>query len=101
MSRRISAVLFASSGKQHLVELQVRAETGRVRVEVLRPRRDAKSDQDLALSPDAARELMRALQAGADEAARRQYQEAKRQRPSDLEAAVERVAAALEAEERE
>lgn len=92
--------LLATDERRHEVELDVRADrdTGRVQLAVLRHnRREAKSDRAVVLSASSARELMKRLQAAADEADRRAYVKAKAATSNEsLEVAVKRVAAALE-----
>jgi hypothetical protein len=101
----------ARDERSHEVELDARADatfTGLVRVSVMRRNRaQAKSDRSLVLSASSARELMKQLQAAADEADRQAYLRAKAPLenliPPDFEetlaAAVQRVADSLAARE--
>jgi len=76
----------------HAVELEANAEPGLVTLDVLRPRRDAKSDQTLNLTPTQARELMKRLQSRADEADRLAYERDKREKLEGLEPVVAELA---------
>lgn len=89
---RVKAVLASRIGQHHDVELELKVEGGQVLIEVLRPRRDAKGDQRLYLSPTQARELMKKLQSRADETDRQNYAAAK---ADTLDNAVASVAKAL------
>ena len=80
-----------------LVRFVARPAAGIVRLHVERDsRREAKSDRTFELSSSEARELLRALQAGADEADRLAYQAAKNKPPESLEEIVEELAEKLE-----
>ena len=83
--------------RRHAVEASVKVtKEGRVVLEVLRESRQrAAGDLSLELSPDAARQLMRRLQGGADEADRRAYALAKSQTDIELDRAVDAVAKLL------
>lgn len=76
----------ARDERGHDVELEARADatfTGLVRVSVMRRNRaQAKSDRALMLSAGAARDLMKRLQAAADEADRQAYLRAKSPSPT-------------------
>lgn len=89
---RITARLKARGGMRHDVELAANAEPGLVQLEVLRPARDAKSNQTLSLTPTEARELMKRLQSRADEADRLAYQRDKRAAPTGLDHVVDELA---------
>jgi hypothetical protein len=92
---RVTVAAVGRSQKWHALELQVTAAADAVTLHVRRSsRRQAKSDLLITLSPMGARNLMRALQGGADEADRLAYRHAKDSADS-LDAAVQAVAAAL------